>query len=53
VLDVLVSSLQRSRVVPSIGQGEAAAVPQHVRMDMEQQAGANDRALPNWYENER
>jgi len=41
VLNVLVpeSGLERSRVVAGVGQGVAAAVPQHVRMDRELHLG--------------
>src|SRR6516165_10379798 len=47
VLDVAMAepSLQRPCVVPCIGQGEAAAVAQHVREDLEGHAGAPAEAL--------
>src|SRR5262245_57976118 len=47
VLDVLVAEpcLQRPRIVPGIGQGVAAGVPQHVREDGEGHTGAPAEAL--------
>src|SRR5262245_32461923 len=47
VLDVLVAEpcLQRPRIVPGIGQGVAAGVPQHVREDREGHPGAPAEAL--------
>src|SRR5262245_10371142 len=47
VLDVLVAEpcLQRPRIVPGIGQGVAAGVPQHVREDGEGHTGAPTEAL--------
>ena len=43
MLDVLVAKvgLQRSRVVPLVGQGVAAGVSQHVRMRLERELGFN------------
>ena len=47
VLDIAVPEvgLQRARVVPLVGQGVAAGVPEHVRVRLEAELGLDPRSL--------
>ena len=45
MLDILVAEirLQRPRIVPSVGEGVTAGMPQHVRMWLEAKLGLDTR----------